>query len=611
MPNFYWVGGWTGNTGFNSGYSSGSGIWTSVINGATSASGDYAFGPYYWGFWQNWRVQGPSNILLAALTGGQSGSVSSPGQPGVTGWLPSGPRSGSGNIGDSVYFGYPNFVTTTSYLSSQIVENFGGGGVGFQNRGIACLFGGLNPNDQWLGASGQGRTGQISRIEITQWGCTSGETHQLDGVYPDYILDGGLTGMGFTSGPAGYGMYRNSRLGLFRVNQIGFDVGDDAEQALNTNIPTGFTADSLKRIPLAIISGLLVSKNNNLVKIIIRSVSTTGGSKLSVESDYSAGQSSPFFRNTRFANIAELHLLGGTAAYISNRNGTKLNVDQFTIYNGSTPFTYRTSVDNIQQDSSSFGINPIGSGTTSGDAGIVVNRDVSIRNGITINPSIIRSAESGNFIENYSDGQTVYRIGSSCPSINVHGGKFYLGNAGVSGEGGGICVPSIVDNNSTIQFGGVKNGVHIELGSDDGITSSYGNITINDTNHGVVDPAVYNSLGMNPQSGPTGNGRRSNVILKLKHVDIATLNANKGHILPSFESDESSIIRIADGYLKSDAWLSTIYPFSESYQGFQLGLSADASGNASDGIRVDSYDVRVNFAKGTNVKINTTAVGPT
>lgn len=59
MGNYFWVGGYTGNVGAGSGYSgsyAGSGVpvWTNLFTGTTGTAGDLHFGPYYWGFKQNW-----------------------------------------------------------------------------------------------------------------------------------------------------------------------------------------------------------------------------------------------------------------------------------------------------------------------------------------------------------------------------------------------------------------------------------------------------------------------------------------------------------------------------------------------------------------------------
>jgi hypothetical protein len=99
MATFHWYGGWTGNTGFNSGFStngligpSAQSLWTSVFTGFSTDKGDYAFGPYYWGFIENWRertlVGGNARIDFATrlprggdtiFIGPASGSVTGPG----------------------------------------------------------------------------------------------------------------------------------------------------------------------------------------------------------------------------------------------------------------------------------------------------------------------------------------------------------------------------------------------------------------------------------------------------------------------------------------------------------------------------------------------------
>ena len=62
MAIYQWVGGHTGYTGANSGFSATGGgtagtspRWTSVIDGTTSDSGDFVFGPHFWGNTKNWK----------------------------------------------------------------------------------------------------------------------------------------------------------------------------------------------------------------------------------------------------------------------------------------------------------------------------------------------------------------------------------------------------------------------------------------------------------------------------------------------------------------------------------------------------------------------------
>jgi len=618
MSHFYWVGGWTGNTGFNSGYSSGSGIWTSVINGMTSDKGDYAFGPYYWGFWQNWRVGGPSNFLYPALTGGQSGSVSFPGQPGVTGWLPNGSRSNT--TSDLVYFGVPfrsdGYTNPNNYLPRQIYDRRG------NSRGTACLFGALTLNNRWLGASGAGMTSFIGPfftqnfVNIGLYGREQLGLSASQGIL-DSVLIGGATGyssglsdVGYTSGPAGYGMYIKNEQGMFRINQIGFDVGDSPYEIENTSIPTGFTSDSLRRIPLVTNIQNLYLQNTIIGKYIFRNISATGGSMINLIEGVAAYSENKHFVNTKYSNIGELHLLGTTAGNVTllNHTGLKFNIDQFIPSVGPViPAALKTLSVNSISPWGDFTYQS-NAGITGGSPGFKIGRSVKITDGVSLRPGIIRTRDDLSSIDNYDDDETVYRIEASSPSILVVGSKYYLTRKEESSPtGSGLVIPSLVDG-LDILGNRVSNGVNVELGSKDGITSSYGQISIDDVSYPGIGSPERTSLKV---QGSTGPGRNSNVILKLNQCDIAKLDANKGTILPSFESDQSSVIRISDGYLKNDAWLSTIYPFDDTYQGFQIGMSADASGNASDGIRVDSFDVRVNFARGTDVKINTTQVGIT
>jgi len=77
VGNYYWVGGYTGNIGAGSGYSgnfqeSGIAVWTNRFTGTTGTAGDLHFGPYYWGFKQNWleaiQATNSSSVLLVSAT---------------------------------------------------------------------------------------------------------------------------------------------------------------------------------------------------------------------------------------------------------------------------------------------------------------------------------------------------------------------------------------------------------------------------------------------------------------------------------------------------------------------------------------------------------------
>jgi hypothetical protein len=151
MADFQWVGGYTDHKGFLSGYSNdwngtGKEVWTSVWNGITNEVGDRSFGPYYWGFVQNWFERTPSQ--------GQNGETLYTYSPATR--LPHG--------GDRVIFGAR---TLTADGSFEINRRLG--------ASIACLFGGVSGNDgRWIGGAGSTLTGDIE-VEVTPYyGTNSG-----------------------------------------------------------------------------------------------------------------------------------------------------------------------------------------------------------------------------------------------------------------------------------------------------------------------------------------------------------------------------------------------------------------------------------------------------
>jgi len=201
MAVYYWVGGWTGNTGINSGFAATGSVsvvvgptgdlytygplWTSPFNGAQATGGDFAFGPYYWGFIQNWRLR--SNIPNSN-------------QYKLT------PASNLPRGGDTVLFG------SREITSSNLTET-------------AMLFGGLSGGTSWLGSTGLTTAlaqGLISFSVSHLWGHPS--------------TDNSLQ---VTNGPAGFGEYK----GKFRVNQIGFDCGEGGTAVFAGNV-LGLSADT-------------------------------------------------------------------------------------------------------------------------------------------------------------------------------------------------------------------------------------------------------------------------------------------------------------------------------------------------------------------------------
>jgi len=214
MAVYYWVGGWTGNTGFNAGFAATGNVsviagptgdiftygplWTSPFNGAQSPNGDFAFGPYYWGFSQNWRLRvnipNSNNYRLSA-----------------TSVLPRG--------GDTVLFGTRS-ITTTNLTEASL------------------LFGGITGSTSysWLGSTGL--TTSISQ----------GVIHfSVENVWGHPSTDNSLQ---VTNGPAGFGEYKNG----FRVNQIGFDCGEGGTSSFSGNV-LGLSADQYGVELLKILSG--------------------------------------------------------------------------------------------------------------------------------------------------------------------------------------------------------------------------------------------------------------------------------------------------------------------------------------------------------------------
>jgi hypothetical protein len=127
MAIYQWVGGHTGYTGANSGYSATGGgtagtspRWTSVIDGTTSDSGDFVFGPHFWGNLNNWKK-------AVSVTG---------------------------------YFGFYNYVSTTTLPKGGDTVWFSGGYSGpsgqFVNTySISCKYGGMSGD----GITASGSTG--------------------------------------------------------------------------------------------------------------------------------------------------------------------------------------------------------------------------------------------------------------------------------------------------------------------------------------------------------------------------------------------------------------------------------------------------------------------
>lgn len=79
MGNYFWVGGYTGNVGAGSGYSGnwqglGAAVWTNLFTGTTGTAGDLHFGPYYWGFKENWleAIQATNSTAISLVSANRS-----------------------------------------------------------------------------------------------------------------------------------------------------------------------------------------------------------------------------------------------------------------------------------------------------------------------------------------------------------------------------------------------------------------------------------------------------------------------------------------------------------------------------------------------------------
>lgn len=139
MATYLWVGGYTGFTGTNSGWTltgGGTGgnlqLWTSVVSGATSTTGDNFFAPYAWNLSNNWRVR-------ISLTGNSFGYIAATGTPAS---------------GDAVLFGG---VTSGT-----------GNPIGLYN--ISCLYGGLSGDGPLSHGSGTGSTGWANGTTASRYG---------------------------------------------------------------------------------------------------------------------------------------------------------------------------------------------------------------------------------------------------------------------------------------------------------------------------------------------------------------------------------------------------------------------------------------------------------
>lgn len=187
MAIYQWVGGHTGYTGANSGYSATGGgtagtspRWTSVIDGTTSDSGDFVFGPYFWGNLNNWKK--------AVAVTGQFGFYNYT----STTTLPKG--------GDTVWFsnGY-------SGPSGQFVNTYS----------ISCKYGGM---------SGDGITASGSTGWAGGYTAGSGAHGSISFVVRDSFRPNG-TPFGLNTGEIGvganaYGDFQNYRPLKVRASQI-------------------------------------------------------------------------------------------------------------------------------------------------------------------------------------------------------------------------------------------------------------------------------------------------------------------------------------------------------------------------------------------------------
>jgi len=561
MAIYYWVGGWTGNTGFNSGYSPTGGgtsglnpIWTSVINGQRSLSGDYAFGPYYWGFPQNWRVavsQGVFRGYVVSLTGGPMG-----GQEFDPIQCPRG--------GDEVRFAQIPPMAAYPY------------DIAMKRTGVACLFGALTGSTSAVGPIGNV---WLSGLGNAVTGASGAKSLTVFNVFPSYGLPWANVTGSYRDGPAGFGIYTTglyfypsnteSEIGHpFRRNQIGFDSGEGISAQIN--LPIGFTSDNRGRCPLSLILGAnpygstgSISSfvcNSDFVKVIILNATSgniTTAPTINVNPDASSAirfgvgfdLDPSTVRNNKFA-------IGGTFGTVFFPAGESLkslsiagNVTSIGSLISKTTQACYQSVGEIEFDETS-----------------------TIRGIVNINPYTIK-----NKVIICSKGF------SGAPLTDV---TFYSA----------ACTGSDYYN---------LNGASVPITLTGGLIAQYGltsNYEIGNRN-GPFDTQKISLLKMIPINS-INSGLKFN--LMCHNVDIENHRQEGGCIAPSPEIEFDSSVIIHDGYLKDYSILEMRNPNNTGWQNFEIGPSTN-----DDGLRVDSKNVNVYFPKYKNFRVVTTTPGIT
>jgi hypothetical protein len=197
MAIYAWFGGHTGYTGTNSGYTaqyggpSGSPAWVSGIDGSVSTSGDFVFGPYFWGNPKNWRSVTPIGNTYYYNT---------------TNFTPQG--------GDTVYIGNKYVVNynTNSYTS---------------RYGVSLLYGGMSGD----GFVASGQTGWFGAT-----GAQNGTTGNPRNRYQDITFYVGMAQGGFYPDAAGAKGY------------YGWDIrtGEIGQGATSIGLESGLTALNIR-----------------------------------------------------------------------------------------------------------------------------------------------------------------------------------------------------------------------------------------------------------------------------------------------------------------------------------------------------------------------------
>ena len=565
MAIYYWVGGWTGNTGFNSGYSptgggpDGSGpLWTSVINGATSSSGDYGFGPYYWGFPQNWRTTIGTQTTsfrgyVLSLTGGpQGGQQFDPIQC---------PRGG-----DEVRF------TIIPPLSSVPYPN----DLAMRRQSVACLFGALTGSTSAVGPIGNV---WLSGLGNAVTGASGAKSLTLVNIFPGSYGSPwtNITGS-YRDGPAGFGIYArglssesdsiSEMAHYFRRNQIGFDSG--AGISAQVQLPIGFTSDREGRCPISLILGANPHGatgspasfvcNSDFIKVIIlnaTSGSTITAPTLKVAPD--ATNQSRFgvgfdldpstLRNNKFA-------IGGTFGTVFFPAGESLK----TISVGGNIASIDSLLSNYFH-AMNQSVGEIEFDETSTIRGVVNIRPYTVKNKVSIHC-------------NGSGGS---------PLTDV---TFYSA----------ACTASSYFNSS---------GSSVPISLTGGLIAQYGltsNYEIGNRN-GPFDTQSISLIKMIP-ANTTNSGLKFRMMAH--NVDIQNHRQEGGCFSPSPEIVFDSSVIVHDGYLKDYSVLEMRNANNSLWQNFEVGPLA-----SDDGLRVDSKNVEVYFPQYKNFRVVTTTPGIT